>query len=229
MATHLKKAAARPVLLLGLTVLAMFAGAVLVRYIPAAPAPDHLLEQVTPPRPLPLFALQGANGAFANSSMQGQWWLVVFGYAGCPDVCPTTLAQLARVHRLMVDAGNTPPRVLFVSVDPRRDTPQVLQAYVSYFSPGFTGVSGSPAQLTALADALGASLSVPARAAQGAPNAAYAVGHSTAVLLIDPNGCLVARVSQPLAAGPLADALIARQLSALQPPIRLAPQLAQKV
>ena len=214
--------------MVGLTALAMLVGAVLVRYMPAVPEADRLLEPITPAQTLPAFALRGANGAVANSSMQGQWWLVVFGYAGCPDVCPTTLAQLASVHRLMIAAGKTPPGVLFVSVDPRRDTPQLLQNYVSYFSPGFTSVSGSPAQLTALADALGASFSVPARAAQGAPSAAYAVGHSAAVLLIDPNGRLVARVSQPLAARPLADALIVRQLSALQSPIRVASQLAPK-
>ena len=197
----------RATLLVSLSALAMLVGVGLVSSLPAVPAADRVLERIIPARLLPVFVLRGSAAAFTNRSMQGQWWLVAFGYAGCPDVCPTTLAQLVNVRRLIVAAGKTPPSVLFVSVDPRRDTPQLLQNYVAYFSPSFIGVSGAPAQLEVFADALGASFSVHDSVHD---SAAYAVGHSTAVLLIDPGGRLVARVSPPFAAQQLADELVAR-------------------
>ena len=200
---HMNAQPMRAALLVSLSALAMLVGVWLVSSLPAVPAADRVLERIIPARLLPVFVLRGSAAAFTNRSMQGQWWLVAFGYAGCPDVCPTTLAQLVNVRRLIVAAGKTPPSVLFVSVDPRRDTPQLLQNYVAYFSPSFIGVSGAPAQLEVFADALDASFSVH-------DSAAYAVGHSTAVLLIDPGGRLVARVSPPFAAQQLADELVAR-------------------
>lgn len=209
----------RATLLVSLSALAMLVGVGLVSSLPAVPAADRVLERIIPARLLPVFVLRGSAAAFTNRSMQGQWWLVAFGYAGCPDVCPTTLAQLVNVRRLIVAAGKTPPSVLFVSVDPRRDTPQLLQNYVAYFSPSFIGVSGAPAQLEVFADALGASFSVHDSVHDSVhesvhdsvhDSAAYAVGHSTAVLLIDPGGRLVARVSPPFAAQQLADELVAR-------------------
>ena len=206
---HIVRSAGRPVMLAGLTTLAILMGLGFVAFLPAVPAADRLLEHITPPRALPAFALRAVNGAFTNSSLQRRWWLVAFGYAGCPDVCPTTLAKLAKVRRRLLAAGETPPGVLFVSVDPGRDTPHLLQAYVAYFSRSFVGVSGTPVQLAGFARAVGASFDVPEQRYQSGPAAAYAVGHSTAIALIDPTGRLVARVVPPFAEQQLADALVA--------------------
>ncbi len=92
------------------------------------------------------FALTDHNGApFALSQLQGKVVLVFFGYVQCPDVCPTTMAELAEVKRSL---GADGARVagIFVSVDPERDTPEVLKAYVANFSPDFVGLRGSPEQ-----------------------------------------------------------------------------------
>jgi protein SCO1/2 len=135
------------------------------------------------PRPLPEFSLVAHDGTrFDRGRFAGHWTLVYFGFTNCPDACPTTLTALALVRR---DLANLPraqlPQVVMVSVDPERDTPARLAAYVPHFDPSFIGVTGTPAAIEALTRALGV-------AVQAGPvvDGAYTVDHTAAVFLIDP-------------------------------------------
>lgn len=109
--------------------------------------------------------------------------LLFFGYTQCPDECPTTLATLARaLHTL--GPGASQVRVLFVSVDPRRDTTAVLKRYVSNFGPEFVGLRGDPAQLTDLAKRYRIAYHYEKPDKFGN----YEVDHSSAVFVFDGNG-----------------------------------------
>jgi protein SCO1/2 len=132
----------------------------------------------------PDFTLTDQSGnAFALSSERGHPVALFFGYAHCPDICPTTLAALAQAKRKLDPAERF--AVVFVTVDPRRDTPAVLGRYLRLFDPSFIGLSGTDAQLE------------PVYAAyhvyhQDLPNqgsaAGYLVAHSSAVDFIGGDG-----------------------------------------
>ncbi len=96
-------------------------------------------------------ALPDAEGrARTLADFRGKVTVVFFGYTQCPDVCPTTMAELARIKQAMGADGERVQGV-FVSVDPERDTPEVLKAYLASFDPGFVALRGSPEQTAAAA------------------------------------------------------------------------------
>ncbi len=137
------------------------------------------------PRALPAFELADHRGEpFTDDSLEGQWTLVFFGFTYCPDICPTTMAFLAR---FMGELEGLPEyddtRVVMVSVDPARDTPQRLAEYVPYFDPGFTGVTGEFLDIHRFATAL----NTPFRKVPG-DDENYLVDHSANVVLINPRG-----------------------------------------
>ena len=146
------------------------------------------------PRPLAPFSLIDHRGApFTERALVGHWTLLSFGYTHCPDICPTTLQMLAQVEERLRSAGQAPvPRVVFVSVDPERDTQERLAGYVPYFSPRFTGVAGTPEALTALTGQLGV-IFEKADDGQGG----YLVNHSASIVLVDPQGRFRALFSVP--------------------------------
>ncbi|MDJ0877588.1 MAG: SCO family protein [Halieaceae bacterium] len=137
------------------------------------------------PRALPEFELVDHRGqAFSAESLKGQWTLVFFGFTYCPDICPTTMAFLARFMgelEGLPEHGDT--RVVMVSVDPARDTPERLAEYVPYFDPGFTGVTGEFLDIHRFATAL----NTPFRKVPGEDDN-YLVDHSANVVLINPRG-----------------------------------------
>ena len=168
---------------------------------PEAPEIDGLLWPQS--KALQAFALEDQNGrAFGLDRLRGHWTLLFFGYTNCPDICPVTLAVLENALTLMrkADADAELPQVVFVSVDPKRDTPEHLGAYVSHFDPSFVGVTGSDANLAAFAGQLGALYVLGDADAEGQ----YSVDHTAALFLIDPRGHLVALFQAPHAAGVLA-------------------------
>jgi protein SCO1 len=117
------------------------------------------------------------------ADFRGKVVLLYFGYTHCPDVCPTTLARLAQaIRNLGTDAAKV--RVLFVSVDPARDTVAVLKRYVSSFGPEFVGLRGSDEALERLSKRYRVAYS---REKPG-PDGDYAVTHSSAVFIFDGNG-----------------------------------------
>lgn len=169
---------------LGLTV---FIGVVMV-IIVLIPKDNTLRGTVYDPAlPAPEFELTQGNGSsFRLSETRGQIVLLYFGYTFCPDVCPTTLSDLRRVK---ADLGDDAPQVqvLFVTVDPERDTFEKLGKYVSQFDPTFIGLSGSMDELAKVWDAYGIY-----REETEFPNSAsgYLVNHTARVFLIDQDGNL---------------------------------------
>ena len=98
-----------------------------------------------PPRALPEFTFTDHTGAdFVPARLQNHWSLLFFGFTHCPDVCPTTLGMLAQTEKTLADLpAEQRPQIVLVSVDPQRDSPEQLASYVRFFSPSFTGVTGS--------------------------------------------------------------------------------------
>ena len=137
------------------------------------------------PRALPEFALVDHRGTpFNGDSLKGQWTLVFFGFTYCPDICPTTMAFLSRfVGELEGLPEGEDTRVVMVSVDPARDTPERLAEYVPYFNPAFTGVTGEFLDIHRFATAL----NTPFRKVPG-EDGNYQVDHSANVVLINPRG-----------------------------------------
>lgn len=158
------------------------------------PRTDALLLQA--PKELPDFSLMDDTGhSFTRASLHGHWNLLYTGYTHCPDACPTTLATLDQTaklwHKLPADKR---PQVYFISVDPQRDTPELLKSYTMYFDPDFIGVTGSQDQLQALTAPLGLDYSYEKPDAKGD----YGVVHATAVVLVDPESREVALYTPPL-------------------------------
>jgi len=183
---------------------ALVGGAAALVFTSARTAPP-VLEQATlfeTPRPLPGFALVDQAGrAYDRERMRGRWTLLFFGFVNCPDICPTTLVTLAEVRRAVADLPAAErPDVVFTSVDPARDKPAVLARYVAHFDPAFTGITGSDRSIEVLTRQLGVAVIIGPPAADGS----YAVDHSAAIFLIDPEARLIAVFGTPHEAGAIA-------------------------
>ncbi len=136
------------------------------------------------PRPIAGFTLTDQDGrAFTNAQLQDRWSLLFAGFTHCPDVCPNTL-HIMKLLEQRLQTGNRALNLVFVSVDPERDTPQLLQTYVRYFSPHLTGATGPAEEL----DRLCASLAIAYLKVPGATPGDYTMDHSTALVLINPQG-----------------------------------------
>lgn len=171
----------------------------------AAPPEFHGLP-VRKPLPMAITLLDHRGRPFPLRSLRGTVTFLAFGYTFCPDVCPTSLVTL-RQARTLLGANAAQLRVLFVTTDPARDTPERLRWYVSIFHPEFVGLTGTPA---ALADIWRAFNVYPAPyEAIGAGNAAR-IGHATAIYLIDRRGTV--RFSYPWGVFPAHLAADARAL-----------------
>jgi protein SCO1/2 len=147
--------------------------------------PDRVVTLFPDPKPLTAFALTDhQNRVFDVSRLKGKWSFLFFGFTHCPDVCPTTLAVLARARENIAKStvGAEDIQFVFVSVDPNRDTAGKLRQYVDYFDTAFLGVTGNDAQIGNLAGQLGAAYQV--AITPGIEN--YPVYHSAAVFLLDP-------------------------------------------
>jgi protein SCO1/2 len=139
----------------------------------------------------PEFELTRANGnTFQLSEQRGKIVMLFFGYTSCPDVCPTTMAELNQTLRELGSQADQ-VQVIFVTVDPQRDTPERVQEYVDHFNPSFIGLSGSEAELSKVWSDYGVFREV----VEGKSAAGYLVDHTARVTLIDQQGNL--RVSFP--------------------------------
>jgi protein SCO1/2 len=153
------------------------------------------------PVPLPDFSLTDHNGQeFTTSSFNRKWTFMFFGYINCPDVCPTALIDLndvyhtlAKKDELIEKKYRVGTQVVFVSVDPQRDSVEELKQYVPYFNDMFIGLTGKPEMIDSLARPLG----VGYRREPGKNSEDYLIDHSASFLLIDPLGRLRAIFSPP--------------------------------
>jgi len=149
------------------------------------------------PQPVPQFALTDQTARpFSDESLRGHPTLVFFGFTSCPHICPTTLAKLAQVKR---ESGVPGLRVVMVSVDPERDTPEVLASYLRGFDPEFIGLTGDKPAIEQLASKLGVAVG-----RSSLPGGSYTVDHTSAVFLLDARGELVAVFTPPIESPALA-------------------------
>src|SRR5262245_21944179 len=161
---------------------------------PSVPLVLQAGSVVQPPKNIPSFALvDQQNKTFTNDRLRGHWSLMFFGFANCGDICPTTLTLMTSIKRSLNDLPVAErPQIIFVSVDPTRDTPERLRAYAGKFDADLIGVTGSQADV----DAVTKSLGVPS-AIRPLPNGGYAVDHYAGMLLTDPDGSLHALFGAP--------------------------------
>ena len=149
------------------------------------------------------FELAGADGhPFSEADLRGRWTLIFFGFTHCPDVCPGTLAVLKQVRqRLASDPVFAKlGQVVFVSVDPARDTPDVLLPYVSYFDPEFRAATGDDAALARLTRQLGVIYAKVPGAGED-----YAMDHSASIFVIDPQLRVLSAIGLPHEATAIAE------------------------
>ena len=134
------------------------------------------------------FELTGHDGVVRTAEdFRGKWSLIFFGFTNCPDICPTTLAEIAQV---MDDLGPQADAVqpLFISVDSERDRPGELAEYVPQFHPSILGLAGTPEQIEAAAASF--KIFYERVPEQSAPDG-YTMGHTSQVFLFDPDGGFV--------------------------------------
>lgn len=149
-------------------------------------APALQITQLYPAsKALKPFRLQDQRGAeFDNTRLQGKWSVVFFGYTTCPDICPTTLASMARVAAQLSDAERAQLQFVFITVDPARDTVAQLAQYLPFFKFDVTGLTGSEDSIAAVTADLGvAYVKVPQPG-----EAAYLVDHSVRLFVLNPQG-----------------------------------------
>ena len=161
------------------------------------------LEAVTllpQPRELPAFNLRQSDGTpLVAGELAGHWTLVFLGFTFCPDVCPTTLAELAQAQKQWETMPeSTRPRVLFVSVDPERDTPGKTGEYAHAFHPDTLAATADVPALEKFATSLGfVFMKAPGANFEHNPQD-YSVDHSAHIAVLDPQGRLAGLIRPPL-------------------------------
>ncbi|MDN7126181.1 SCO family protein [Pseudidiomarina terrestris] len=162
-------------------IVALLAGVVIFNSLPR-PEPQALVYE--PPRELDPFMLEAHNGAqLTNADLTGQWTFLFTGYTSCPDICPTTMADFKKALPQLASVTNRPVKVWLISVDPRRDTQQKLADYTTYFGTEFMGVRAEHKNLYPFVNGLGLMYSIP-----GEEEVDYLVNHSSAIVLVNPDG-----------------------------------------
>ncbi len=137
------------------------------------------------PRIIKDFELLNQRGeAFTLDNLKGKWSLIYFGFTHCPDICPTTLAKLAQLEKVLEPEVVEQTQMVLVSLDPARDTVEVLSDYMGYFSPKFVGVTGEFMTIMSLTRNVNVAFSkVVLGKGEG-----YTIDHTGHLVLVNPNG-----------------------------------------
>jgi protein SCO1/2 len=159
-------------------------------YLQLAKAPAMLAVTVLPtPRALPAFEMTDKNDTTVGQEVfTDKWSLVFLGFTSCGHVCPMKMAEM----RSLQSEVDKPLQLVFISVDPGRDTPEVIKSYVEGFDKNFNGMTGSAEAIDSVANALGAPYYVDTNPDR------YTVDHSSALFLIGPDAALAGVITAPL-------------------------------
>ena len=158
--------------------------------------PLHLLTTTEYPQKTPVisFKLTDQYGhQFDNSNLKGKWTLFFVGYTSCPDICPTAMTKLAAAYPKLIK--DEPFQVVFISVDPNRDTPKKLKEYTAFFNKKFIAVTGEQSQLLPLTRNLGIAYSTVGDGDN------YQISHSATMTLVSPQGLKVAIIKPQVKPG----------------------------
>lgn len=150
------------------------------------------------PRAINEFALTGMDEKpFNNMSLNGKWTVVFFGFTGCGYLCPTTMAELGKMYRILQEKHTKDlPHVVMISIDPQRDSFDKLSHYVTSFNPAFYGAGGTEKQIEAMTREMGVAYAKVANANSPDPQN-YDIQHSGALMLFNPQGQLNAFFTTP--------------------------------
>jgi protein SCO1 len=165
------------------------------------PVNASALEWLNHPRPVAAFTLTSRDGEFTARSLHGHWQLLVLGFTHCPDLCPLTLSELADLRAAYSDDNL---RVIFVSVDSLRDTPQQLADYVRFFDEDIIALTGVATELHRLTNSLSMDFRL------DGPTGQPVISHSPIIALIGPDGRLYGRLRPGFDTQKAARALSAR-------------------
>jgi len=156
---------------------------------------DTVITVLPKAKALKPFQLQTGTGEkFDLGNLHGKYSLLFFGYTSCPDVCPTTMYQLEKLYSMLEKDGQQQNfQVVFVSIDPRRDTPGRLDKYVTAFNKKFIGATGEKGQISNLAHQLGASYDVE----DDGKSKDYSVSHTDVIFIVDPDAQFAAILTPP--------------------------------
>ena len=176
-------------LLAGLLALILALPAVASEATPPAASHTAISDDEAPGSIIPRYLLQDPYGRpVSNEDFRGRFQLIAFGYTYCPDICPTTLVEMAEILKAL---GSKASRLqaIFITVDPERDTGKVLKTYTEFFDPRILGLTGSPLLVRRAADNFRiryAKVQEP-----GASAGPYAVDHSAGMILLGPDGQVI--------------------------------------
>ena len=159
--------------------------------------------------------------AISDQDFRGSFQLIAFGYTFCPDICPTTLAEMSLImEKLGSRAEQLQP--LFVTVDPERDTPEVLSRYTAYFHPRIIGLTGSPELVRRVADHF--KVRYEKHWEPGAEKDKYSVDHSAGMYLLGPDGSFLGKFAYATPPQEVADRIRALMEDVnLPPPVKRSP------
>lgn len=183
----------RKIFIVAVAITAMITGVWLSSKVMQEPL-ETRVASILPASDLAEFSLLDQDGnAFGLENFAGNWSLLFFGFTNCPDICPITLQVLVNARQQMAAAGHDElPAIVLVSVDPERDTPEIMRQYVANFGAETTGLTGSLEELRKLTGGLGIYFE---KAEVEGDN--YTVNHSAAVIVLNPAGQLQAIFSAP--------------------------------
>lgn len=192
----------RPTLIILVVALAAGLGLLASQHFFAEPAPTgpamETVRLFPQPRELPAFSLRQSDGTqLVPGEIKGHWTLVFLGFTYCPDVCPTTLAQLAQAQEQWETLPeSTRPRVLFVSVDPERDDPDRIGEYTHAFHRDTLAATADVPALENFTRSL-ALVFAKVPAPDGAPADSYTIDHSATIAVLDPQGHMAGIIQPP--------------------------------
>ncbi|MBP6533713.1 MAG: SCO family protein [Arenimonas sp.] len=162
----------------------------------ATTVPAPKLQAVTvidAPRALPAFSLQTAGGTLTAENLKGSWTLVFVGFTHCPDICPTTLTEMAQAQAIWAESDlPNKPKLLFLSIDPERDSPEALAEFAAFFNKDTLTATAQEPQLGEFTRALGL---VYMKVPQGDT---YTMDHSATLVLLNPNAEFAGIIRPPL-------------------------------
>ena len=180
---------------LGLIILVVIAAYGLAINLPTFISKTPVLETgkaLAQPMELVAFNLVDHTGkSFQYRDLKEEWSLIFFGYSKCPDVCPTTVFKLAEIYRILDEdkAIKQQPQVIFISIDPGRDKPEILKEYLASFNPEFIGVTGTLDEIKKLTTKLSVYFQ---KIGDDEESYLYEMNHTAGLFLTNPDGKLVA-------------------------------------
>ena len=151
----------------------------------------------SPPRLNEFFLVDKDNLPFTLDELKGRWSIIFFGFANCPDICPSTLMEMSKAERNLraIPEFGKSGQLIFISVDPERDTPAVLKTYASHFSSNLQAASGSQEELLILTKSVGA---IFLKVDSSSNNHGYSMDHSAGIFFVSPDATLLSVLTQPI-------------------------------